>query len=226
MALVTERDVGTGGSGPPSQQQKVPAEPVVKLPRRTVDAILIALGVVVMVVLVVAGGLLTWGANFAHDHVNDELTEQQIFFPEAASLEEQGRTDLLKYAGEQVTTGQEANAYASYIDGHLEGMADGQTYAELGGPEREARDAVTAAQESGASEEEIAELQATASRLTSQRDSVFKGETLRGLLLSTYAWSTIGRIAGIAAIVAFAAAGVMLVLVGLGLWHHHKVVKA
>jgi hypothetical protein len=69
-------------------------------------------------------------------------------------------------------------------------------------------------------------LQATADELSGQRDSLFKGETLRGLLLSTFAWSTIGRIAGIAAIVAFVAAGVMLVLVFAGLVHRRRTAAA
>jgi hypothetical protein len=56
-------------------------------------------------------------------------------------------------------------------------------------------------------------------QITQQRDTLFKGETLRGLLLSTYAWATIGQIAGIAAVVAFVAAGVMLMLVIAGLVH-------
>ena len=82
------------------------------------------------------------------------------------------------------------------------------------------------ARTNGAPAEEIAELQATADGLTAQRTSLFQGETLRGLLLSAFAWSTVGRIAGIAGIVAFAAAAVMLVLVALGVRHHHKVVAA
>ena len=108
----------------------------------------------------------------------------------------------------------------------LEGIADGATYADLGGPEREARAAVEEATTNGASEDEIATLQAEADQISNQRNSLFKGETLRGLLLSTYAWSTIGRIAGIAAITAFVAAAVMLVLVVLGIVHHRKVAKA
>ena len=55
-------------------------------------------------------------------------------------MEDQGREDLVKYAGQQVTTGSEAEAYASFINGHLQGIADGATYAELGGPQSEARD--------------------------------------------------------------------------------------
>ncbi|WP_205528484.1 hypothetical protein [Desertimonas flava] len=196
-----------------------PTAPVVAIRRRTVDTVLIALGAVAAVVFGVAGGLLTWGANFADDYVGRELGAQQVFFPDEAALVDEGREDLVKFAGEQVTTGDEAEAYASYIDGHLQGIADGATYAELGAVQGEARAAVTAATEEGASEDEIAELQATVDEITSQRDTLFRGETLRGLLLSTYAWSTIGTIAGIAAIVAFVAAGLMAVLVVAGLVH-------
>jgi hypothetical protein len=198
---------------------------VITIRRRKVDSLLILAGVVVAAVLVVAGALLTWGNNFADDYVGDELTAQNIFFPDQASLEDQGRTDLVKYAEQQVTTGGEAEAYASYIDGHLAEIADGATYADLGGAEREAEAAVTEAQESGTDEATIAELQATTDEISAQRDSLFRGETLRGLLLSTFAWSTIGRIAGIAAVVAFVAAGVMLVLVGLGVIHRQRTAR-
>jgi hypothetical protein len=190
---------------------------VVRLPRRTIDRLLIAFGVIAAAVFVVAGSLLTWGANFSNDYVRDELASQNIFFPEKAQLETEGRNDLVKYAGVQVTTGAHAEAYASYIGGHLEDIAGGKTYAEI--DDRGAAAKVTAAKEAGADEDEIAELQATADKLKSQRDSLFKGETLRGLLLSTFAWSTIGRIAGIAALVAFAGSAVMAGLTVAGVVH-------
>lgn len=185
--------------------------------RRTVDKLLIAFGVIAAMVLAAAGGLLTWGSNFAGDYVHDELESQNIFFPDEASLVEEGRDDLVQYAGEQVTTGGEAEAYASYIDGHLQGIADGQTYSQI--DDRGAAQAVVEAEDAGASAEEIAELQATADQLRGQRDSLFRGETLRGLLLSTYAWSTIGRIAAIAAWVTFVGAAVMVALVVAGVVH-------
>jgi hypothetical protein len=206
-------------------QPEAPAE-VVRLPRRTIDKLLIGIGIVATVVFAVAGALLAWGANFSNDYVYDELSSQNVVFPDEASLREEGRDDLVKYADEQVTTGPEAEAYASYINGHLEETAGGLSYAEMGTPAREAQAAVTEAQESGADEATIAELQATADELQSQRDSLFRGETLRGLLLSTFAWSTIGRIAGIAAVVAFVAAGVMILLVAAGLVHRWRVNKA
>jgi hypothetical protein len=193
--------------------------PVVKIRRRTVDTVLVWSGLVVAVVLAAAGGLLMWGNNFAEDYVYDELSSQQIFFNDADALTAEGREDLVKFAGEQVTTGDHAEAYASYINGHLEEQADGQTYAQLGGPERAARTAVAEATEAGAPQAEIDELQANLDEISNQRNTLFKGETLRGLLLSAFAWSTIGRIAGIAATVAFIAAGVMLLLVVLGVVH-------
>jgi len=195
---------------------EAPAE-VVRLPRRTIDKLLIAIGIVATVVFTVAGGLLAWGATFSNDYVYDELSSQNVVFPDEASLLEEGREDLVQYADEQVTTGPEAEAYASYIDGHLQGIADGQTYSEI--DDRGAAQAVVEAEEAGASEAEVAELQATADELRAQRDSLFRGETLRGLLLSAFAWSTMGRIAGIAAWVAFAAAAVMAALVVAGIVH-------
>ena len=69
-------------------------------------------------------------------------------------------------------------------------------------------------------------MQAAVDEISDQRDSLFRGETLRGLLLSTFAWSTIGRIAGIAATVAFIAAAAMIVLVILGLFHRFRPTQA
>jgi hypothetical protein len=190
---------------------------VVRLPRRRIDKLLIGFGLIAALVFAVAGGLLAWGANFANDYVHDELSSQRVFFPDAASLREEGRDDLVGYAEEQVTTGTQAEAYASFIAGHMQGIADGKAYAEI--DDRGAAQAVVDARDAGASPAEIAKLQATADELKAQRDSLFRGETLRGLLLSSYAWSTIGRIAGIASIVAFAGAAVMAALVAAGLVH-------
>ncbi len=199
--------------------------PVVALKRRTIDSILIGVGAVLVAALLVAGALLMWGSNFAADYVGDELSSQNITFPPAAALEEEGRTDLARFGGEAVTTGPQAEAYASFIDGHLAGIADGATYAELGTPEREATAAVDAAIPSGADDPTFAELDGVAAAVAGQRNSLFKGETLRGLLLTAYAWSTVGTIAGYAAYAALAAGAVMFVLVLLGLRHHRKVVQ-
>lgn len=220
MTDVLERDdavTGAGGDG------AAPVEKVVKLDRRMIDRILIALGLVVAVVLAVAGGLLTWGSNFAENYVRDELVAQNISFPPAENLIAEGRDDIAQYGGQLVDSGVKAEAYASFIQGHVANVADGATYAELGGPERAARAAVQEAQAADASAEEIAELQQAADTITAQRETIFKGEMLRGTLLNTYAWSTIGQIAGIAAIAAFIGSAVMAVLVVAGLVHLRRI---
>jgi hypothetical protein len=197
----------------------VEAAAPIKVTRRRLDLVLSLFGVLTTAVLVVAGGLLAWGASFAGDYVSDELTAQNITFPDADALTGQGRDDLVDFAGEQVSTGEEAEAYASYIQGHVEEIAGGMTYAELGGPERAAEAALTEAVATGASEEEIAVLEEEAAAVTEQRESIFRGEMLRGALLNTFAWSTIGNIAGIASVVAFVSAALMAILTVLGFLH-------
>jgi hypothetical protein len=199
----------------------LPTEPVV-LTRRSIDTLLIAAGLVAAVVLVIAGGLLTWGNRFTADYVRDELSSQHISFPDEQALRDDGRTDLLDHAGETVDTGNEAEAYASLIDGHLADIADGATYADLGQPERDAQAAVDAAVEAGEPQATIDQLQTESDAIAEQRATLFEGETLRGLLLSAYAWSTVGMIAGIAAIAAIAGAALMLVLSAIGLVHHRR----
>jgi hypothetical protein len=205
-----------------SVPQAAPAQPVVAVKRRTIDKVLISIGILAAVVFAVAGGLLWWGHSFASNYVSDELSSQNISFPSAAALTEEGRSDLVKFADQQVTTGKEAEGYASFINGHLQGIADGATYADLGAVESAAKADVKAAVEAGDSQAKVDELQATADGITGQRNTLFKGETLRGLLLSAYAWSTVGTIAGIAAIAAYAAAAIMAVLVVLGIVHHRR----
>jgi hypothetical protein len=201
----------------PSKAEPV-TEPVVRtITRRTVDTILTGFGLVATVAFAVAGGLLLWGANFSNDYVHKELASQHVTFPAAADLKAEGRTDLLKFAGQDVTNGHQAQAYASYINGHLKEIGGGKTYSQI--DDRGAQAAADAARESGAPKAEVAKLQAKADALHAQRDTLFKGETLRGLLLSSYAWWTVGRIAFFAAVGAFAAAALMGVLDILG-WMH------
>ncbi|MEO5722975.1 MAG: hypothetical protein ABIQ39_06350 [Ilumatobacteraceae bacterium] len=189
---------------------------VVALKRRTIDLVLIAFGVVATVVFSVAGGLLTWGSSFANDYVHNELSSQHISFPDAATLTAEKRPDLLKFAGRSVDSGSAAQGYASYINGHLAGVAGGSTYADLSGPQTAANAAVKAAVAANEPQPAVDALKAKADAITGQRTTLFTGETLRGLLLTAYAWSTVGRIAGYAAIGAFVASGLMLILVVIG----------
>jgi hypothetical protein len=191
----------------------------IPITRHRLDIVLTTFGALTTAVLLVAGGLLAWGASFAGEYVTDELAAQNITFPAADALSGQGRDDLVPYAEELVDTGEEAEAYASYIAGHIEGIAEGQTYAELGGPERAAEAAVNDAIASGATDEEVTELEEAAAAISEQRESIFRGEMLRGALLNTFAWDTVGTIAGLASWAAFISAGLMLVLTALGFVH-------
>lgn len=203
-----------------SNQTTPPAGIVLR--RRTIDMVLIALGTVLTLVFLVAGGLLTWGWSFSSDYVGDELSSQNITFPSTEALIEGDRSDLVEFADQKLDTGTEAQAYASFINGHLNDVADGATYADLGAPESAARAELKAAIEAGQTQSEIDILQEKSDAVSGQHNTLFKGETLRGLLLSAYAWSTVGTIAGIAAIGAYIAAALTAVLVGLGLNHYRK----
>jgi len=170
-----------------------------KLRRKTFDALLATAGLVVAVVLVVAGGLLAWGSSFVSDQVHDPLAAQRIFFPEAGSesLEDPAvKPYISQYAGQQLVTGEQAEAYANhYIAVHIEGTAGGKTYSELSTGSRANPNDET---------------------LRQQVQTVFRGETLRGLLLNAYAFDTAAKIGGYAAIAAIAGAGILLILAALG----------
>lgn len=170
--------------------------------RRTFDLILTGVGVVLTLVLLVAGALLTWGYHFANTEVHNQLAAQQIYFPEKGSdalADPQIGPYLNKYAGQQLTTGDQAKAYADhFIAVHLTKVAGGKTYAEVS----------TEAQ----ADPNNAALQA-------QVNTLFKGETLRGMLLNAYAFGKIAQISLYAAVASFALGAVMLVLTFLGLLH-------
>lgn len=173
--------------------------------RRTFDAIVSATGVALAVLLLVAGGLLTWANSFVSEQVRDQLSAQKIYFPEggAENFDPAVYPDLQQWAGQQVLTGEQAKGYANgYIGRHLEQMTGGKSYSE-----------VSAEARANPQNAELAEL----------RQTVFMGETLRGLLLNAYAFDTMGRIAAIAAIAAYAGAAVLLLLAVLGLWHLRRV---
>lgn len=169
--------------------------------RAQLDKLVSWLGLALAVVLVVAGALLTWGHNFIGAQVHDQLAAQKIFFPPANSPAVQGAdfAPMRQYGGQQLTTGAQAEVYADhFIAIHVGEIAGGKTYSEL----------------SAASK-----ANPTDTKLAGQVDTVFRGETLRGLLLNAYAFGKMGTIAGIAAIGAYVAAGVMLILALLGFWH-------
>ena len=174
--------------------------------RRTLDALLTTGGLIVAVVLLVAGGLLTWASNFVADNVSTQLSTQQIFFPEAGSEQLNDpavKPHLEKYAGQQLLTGDQARAYADhYIKVHLDASTGGKSYSELSNISR-----------ANPTDEKAAGLVQLA----------FRGETLRGLLLNAYAFGTMGKIAGYAAWAAFGGSLGMLALTLLGFRHLRRV---
>ncbi|HEV7203827.1 MAG TPA: hypothetical protein VGN18_04415 [Jatrophihabitans sp.] len=174
--------------------------------RKTLDRLLAAGGMVVAIVLLVAGGLLTWAHSYVHTQVHDQLASQQVFFPPKGSdaLKPADIGPYLnKYAGQQLVTGDQAKAYADhFIAVHVKEIGGGQTYAQLSGK------ALAAPNDA---------------KLKAQVDTVFRGETLRGLLLNAYAFDTMGNLALTAAIVAYIGAGLMAALSVLGFLHARRV---
>ena len=175
--------------------------------RRTFDVLISAAALLMVAVLAVAGGLLTWGHNYITSQVHNQLAAQQIYFPAAnsAAVAAPEFQAMRQYGGQLMTTGAQAEVYANhFIANHLKVIGGGKTYSQL-------------------SAEAIAQPKNAA--LAAQVNTVFKGETLRGLLLNAYAFGTIGTIAGIAAIAAFVGAGLLLMLSLLGFYHSRKAAR-
>ena len=174
--------------------------------RRTLDRLLAAGGLVVAAVLLVAGALLTWAHGYVHDQVHSQLANQKIFFPAKGSdaLKPNAIGPYLnKYAGQELLTGAQAKAYADhFIAVHLNEMTNGQTYSQL-----------SAQSQANPNDQKLAGLVQT----------VFRGETLRGLLLNAYAFDTMGTIALYGAYGAFIGAGLLLILAALGFVHANRV---
>jgi hypothetical protein len=173
--------------------------------RRTFDILVATGGLFLAVTLIMSGVLLTWAHNFIGNEVRTQLAAQKIFFPpnNSPAIKAPEFAAMHQYAGQQLTTGAQAETYADhFIANHLIAIGGGKTYAQV-------------------SAEALASPGNT--KLSATAATLFQGETLRGLLLNAYAFGTMGMIAGIAAIAAFIAAAVMLVLGGLGLLHARRV---
>jgi hypothetical protein len=179
--------------------------------RKIFDVLASAGGLVMVVVLVVAGSLLMWGYSFANSNVHNQLAQQDIVFPsKAAFAHAKAGTEitpsmvphLAQYAGQPLTTGAQAQAYADYfIAGHLSAMPYGGVYANVSAASR---------------------ANPTNAKLAAEVTTSFQGTTLRGLLLEAYAFSEFGLIAMLAGIAAFALAGIMALLVAFGFWHARR----
>ena len=194
--------------------------------RSTLDKLVSWTGLLLAMILLVAGSLLLWGSLFISNEVDKQLSDQKITMPtseviaaqvEAGDLSKADGDALEEFAGSQMNTGPEAKAYADhFILAHTNNATGGETYATLGDKQREV------CPERGSTEEPSEECNTvTAQRLTAQT-----GSTLRGLLLYGYAFATMGTIALYAAIAAFVSALLMLALGVLGLRHAKLVSKS
>lgn len=207
--------------------------------RRTVDIAFAVGGAVFSVLLLVLGLVLKDQKEFADEYVGRELSDQKIFFTPAqflsdeekagACLVEYGTTDGDATKPQQLTTGKQAECYARYyIALHMDEQAaaagyEGATYATMGaytrpGTDVSLVDALAAATDSG-DQEAIDEAQAALDTAKGLRTTLQQGETLRGLLLTTYGFSVFGEKADLAATVCYIAAAVLFLLSILGLLH-------
>ena len=152
------------------------------------------------------GGLLSWGSTYTHNMVHNQLAAQQIFFPpKAAFAHPKAGTEITpsmipsvsQYAGQQMVTGQQAESYAdNFIAVHINTIAGGKTYSQLS--------AASLAQPNNV-------------ELARQVATVFKGETLRSMLLNAFGWWKVSQITYIAALIAFGLGGLTLLASLFGL---------
>ena len=173
--------------------------------RRTFDALATTVGLVLAVILLAAGGLLMWGHSFVDSQVHNQLAAQKIVFPanNSPAIKAPEFAAMHQYAGQLMTNGAQAEVYADhFIAVHLTEIAGGQTYAQLSAK------ALAAPKDA---------------KLAGQVEAMFKGTTLRGLLLNAYAFWKMGELALWGAIVAFTGAGLLLILSALGYAHLRRV---
>ena len=179
--------------------------------RKAFDILASGVGLVVVVVLVVAGALMLWGNSYVNSNVHNQLAEQQIFFPPKAAFAHPVAgseitaamiPSVSQYAGQELLTGAQAEAWADhFIAIHLSEMPYGGVYSKI-----------STAARAAPKNTQLAALEQTS----------FQGTTLRGLLLEAYGFSEMGTVALWGAVASFILAFVMLMLVGLGFRHARR----
>ncbi len=158
---------------------------------------IVTLQTMLVVILAAASGFLFFEGNFVTSMVHDELVSQQIFFPGTDQIKTGGALDPAKfpaeirnYAGQQVDNGDKARVYANdFIGEHLQGIAGGQTYAQVSGAASALNTQIAATSKTDPS---YATLQAQLATLNGQKATLFNGEMLRGTLLNSWGWWTMG----------------------------------
>jgi hypothetical protein len=198
--------------------------------RRTLDFVFAGGGAILAVLLLVLGFVLADQASFARSYVKNQLGEQKISFTTADKLTDEEKTwksgsvCLIDNAGKMVESGKQAECYANYyIALHVAEAATnagfpGQTYATLGGVQATLRAQVADAKGKG----DTAAADAAQQKLDSVnavRSTAQTGETLRGLLLTSYGFSIFGEKAALAGDVCFVAAALLILLAAAGFIH-------
>ena len=173
--------------------------------RRTLDLIFSIGGLVVAALILVVGLILQNQANFATNYVHDQLAAQQIYFTPASALKANENAPCLKEnAGTQLVTGKQAECYANhYIAVHLSEVNGGKTYAQTSNELRALPD----------------QSSAEAKALSAKAQTLFQGETLRGLLLTSYGFSIFGDRAQTVAYICYALAFVLFLAAIAGFIH-------
>ena len=181
--------------------------------RKSFDKIASVIGLLLAGFLIVIGGILQYGGNFATDQVAAQLEPQAITIP-AENGDPKVTDEVKKFFADNgdkvMTTGKQAQMYADhYIGFHMSAIP---TYAAASGANRAAAGALAA-------DPTNTELQLAAKQASGTVETVFKGETLRGMLLNAYAFGTLGQIAMVASYVSFAGGIIFLILALLGFAH-------
>jgi hypothetical protein len=174
-----------------------------------------------LLLAIVAAGLgagALWLGGFIQGNIRTELSSQQISFSAADKLTdlEKALPGIPENAGLQLTTGNQAQAYAGLIGLHMGESAEaagypGATYSTLGGIQRELRAKLEAAKK-GTDQAAIDKAQADVTAVTNLRNTMLTGSNLRGNLLSAYGWDNVATGITAAAIALFVLAVVFLVL--------------
>ena len=190
--------------------------------RRTLDILFSVAGLGLAALLLIIGVVLSNNADFAKSYVRDQLSGQKISFPKASALTDEERTAscVVANAGRPLLSGKQAECYANqFIALHLRSIpnTNGKTYAELGEVQTQLRAQISAAQTSNSAA--VPALQKQLTDVTAARETVFKGETLRGLLLTSYGFSVFGVKGAEVATVAYIVAAVLALIAIAGFVH-------
>ena len=167
--------------------------------RRTLDLVFSVGGILLAGLLLILGLVLQNQADFAKSYVKDQLVEQKITFTPVANLtaEEKQADCLVAHASQPLTTGKQAECYANeYIGLHVAEVNDGKTYSETSGESRALQAKAEAAAADAPNAPATLALESQAKELIGKVDTLFRGETLRGLLLTSYGFSIFGERAG------------------------------